>query len=61
VYLFTYDFQFQCLKTSIPIPSSVSGVIEELLVADGDTVTAGTDLCRIRVTGEFFTSADILI
>ena len=40
------------MQTSIPVPSSVSGVIEELLVADGDTVTAGTDLCKIRITGK---------
>ena len=40
------------IQTSIPVPSSVSGVIEELLVADGDTVTAGTDLCKIRITGK---------
>ena len=47
-----YIFQFfKCSQTSIPVPSSVNGVVEELLVADGDTVTAGTDLCRIRITG----------
>ena len=40
------------IQTSIPVPSSVSGVIEELLVADGDTVMAGTDLCKIRITGK---------
>lgn len=48
-------FNFSILlysQTSIPVPSSVSGVVEELLVADGDTVTAGADLCRIRITGE---------
>lgn len=36
-------------KTSVPVPSSVSGVIEELLVEDGSTVTPGTILLRVKV------------
>ena len=28
-------------KTSVPVPSTVSGVVEELLVEDGTTVTPG--------------------
>ncbi|KAI8478220.1 hypothetical protein Bbelb_440480 [Branchiostoma belcheri] len=37
-------------KTSIPVPSPVSGVIEEFLAADGDTVTAGQELFKVKVT-----------
>ncbi|XP_052270728.1 dihydrolipoyllysine-residue succinyltransferase component of 2-oxoglutarate dehydrogenase complex, mitochondrial-like [Dreissena polymorpha] len=36
-------------KTSIQIPSPVSGVITSLLVADGDTVEAGKQICTITV------------
>lgn len=36
-------------KTSVPVPSPVSGVIEELLVEDGATVSPGTKLARIAV------------
>jgi len=36
-------------KTSVPVPSPVSGVIEELLVEDGDTVSPGTKLVKIKV------------
>ncbi|XP_035689796.1 dihydrolipoyllysine-residue succinyltransferase component of 2-oxoglutarate dehydrogenase complex, mitochondrial-like [Branchiostoma floridae] len=37
-------------KTSIPVPSPVSGVIEEFFAADGDTVTAGQELLKVKVT-----------
>jgi len=36
-------------KTSVPVPSPVSGVVEELLVEDGDTVSPGTKLVKIKV------------
>jgi len=36
-------------KTSVPVPSPVSGVIEELCVEDGDTVSPGTKLVKIKV------------
>jgi len=36
-------------KTSVPVPSTVSGVIESLLVDDGATVTPGTKLVTIKV------------
>ncbi|KAI1286322.1 Succinyltransferase component of 2-oxoglutarate dehydrogenase complex [Halotydeus destructor] len=36
-------------KTSIPIPSPCSGVIEELLVEDGSTVKPGDPVLKIRV------------
>jgi len=36
-------------KTSVPVPSPVSGVIEELLVEDGATVSPGTKLARILI------------
>ncbi|XP_053395515.1 dihydrolipoyllysine-residue succinyltransferase component of 2-oxoglutarate dehydrogenase complex, mitochondrial-like [Mercenaria mercenaria] len=35
-------------KTSIQIPSPVAGIIESLLVNDGDTVEAGMQLCTIK-------------
>jgi len=36
-------------KTSVPVPSTVAGVIEELLVEDGSTVSPGTKLVKIKV------------
>jgi 2-oxoglutarate dehydrogenase E2 component (dihydrolipoamide succinyltransferase) len=36
-------------KTSVPVPTSVAGVIEALLVEDGATVTPGTELLKIKV------------
>ena len=36
-------------KTSVPVPSPVSGVIEKLLVEDDATVNPGTALARIAV------------
>jgi len=36
-------------KTSVPIPSQVAGVIEELLVEDGATVQPGKELAKIKV------------
>jgi len=36
-------------KTSVPIPSQVAGVIEELLVEDGATVTPGKELAKVKV------------
>ena len=36
-------------KTSVPVPSPCSGVIEELLVEDGDTVSPGAKLVKIKV------------
>jgi len=38
-------------KTSIPVPSPVSGVIEELFFGDGDSVQAGQELFRINSSG----------
>ena len=46
-----------CVQTALQVPAPVSGVLEELLVADGDTVTAGMDIARIRVS----TGANIII
>ncbi|XP_072031808.1 dihydrolipoyllysine-residue succinyltransferase component of 2-oxoglutarate dehydrogenase complex, mitochondrial-like [Amphiura filiformis] len=39
-------------KTSIQVPAPCSGVITELLVNDGDVVTAGLELMRIKITGD---------
>jgi len=38
-------------KTSIPIPAPHSGVVEELLVEDGTTVTPGTPLFKLNTDG----------
>lgn len=38
-------------KTALPVSSPEAGVIHELLVADGDTVEKGQELCRIDVSG----------
>jgi len=55
VYLYACGIQFHycyyLLQTAIPVPSPVTGVIEELLVPDGETVVAGTELCKIKITG----------
>ncbi|XP_060536575.1 dihydrolipoyllysine-residue succinyltransferase component of 2-oxoglutarate dehydrogenase complex, mitochondrial isoform X2 [Cylas formicarius] len=39
-------------KTSMPVHSPNHGIIEEILVKDGDTVKAGTPLFKLKVTGE---------
>ena len=44
---------FSHLQTALPVQAPVSGVIEELLVPDGEKVTAGTQLCKIRITGVY--------
>jgi len=36
-------------KTSVPVPSPVAGVIEQLLVEDGSTVNPGMKLVKIKV------------
>jgi len=38
-------------KTSIPVPSPASGIVEELYVEDGATVVAGQQLFKLKVTG----------
>lgn len=43
-------------KTSVPVPSPCAGIIEELLVEDGATVSPGTNLAKIKV-GEGATAA----
>lgn len=35
-------------KTTVGVPTPVSGVIEEIFVKDGDTVKAGQDLFKIK-------------
>ncbi|CAL1546359.1 unnamed protein product [Lymnaea stagnalis] len=44
-------------KTNMPVHAPVAGVIEELLVKDGDTVKAGTSLFKLRVGGKFVLSS----
>ncbi|XP_066249666.1 dihydrolipoyllysine-residue succinyltransferase component of 2-oxoglutarate dehydrogenase complex, mitochondrial [Euwallacea similis] len=39
-------------KTSMPVHSPTHGIIEEILVKDGDTVKAGQPLFKLKVTGE---------
>lgn len=39
-------------KTSVQVPSPGNGIIEELLVKDGDTVKPGQPLFKINITGE---------
>lgn len=38
-------------KTTVGVPSPVHGIIEEIYVADGDTVKAGQQLFKLKVTG----------
>lgn len=35
-------------KTTVGVPTPVSGVIEEIYVQDGDTVKAGQDLFKLK-------------
>lgn len=37
-------------KTTVGVPSPVHGIIEEIFVADGDTVKAGQQLFKLKVT-----------
>lgn len=37
-------------KTTVGVPSPVHGIIEEIFVTDGDTVKAGQQLFRLKVT-----------
>ncbi|XP_055601733.1 dihydrolipoyllysine-residue succinyltransferase component of 2-oxoglutarate dehydrogenase complex, mitochondrial [Uranotaenia lowii] len=39
-------------KTTVGVPSPGHGIIEELYVADGDTVKAGQQLFKLKITGE---------
>ncbi|CAG9761217.1 unnamed protein product [Ceutorhynchus assimilis] len=39
-------------KTSMPVHSHSHGIIEEILVKDGDTVKAGQPLFKLKITGE---------
>lgn len=39
-------------KTAMPVHSPSHGIIEEILVNDGDTVKAGVPLFKLKVTGE---------
>ena len=41
--------EVETYKTSVPVPSPVAGVIEELLVEDGSTVNPGMKLVKIKV------------
>merc|ERR1719308_188948 len=38
-------------KTSVPVPSPANGVVEELLVEDGSTVSPGAKLLKIKIGG----------
>lgn len=37
-------------KTTVGVPSPIHGIIEEIFVADGDTVKAGQQLFRLKPT-----------
>lgn len=39
-------------KTSMPVHSPTHGIIEEIMVKDGDTVKAGQPLFKLKVTAE---------
>jgi acetyl/propionyl-CoA carboxylase alpha subunit len=39
-------------KTTVGVPSPAHGIIEEIYVADGDTVKSGQQLFKLKVTGE---------
>lgn len=39
-------------KTTVGVPSPSHGIIEEIFVADGDTVKSGQQLFRLKITSE---------
>lgn len=39
-------------KTTVGVPAPSHGIIEEIYVADGDTVKAGQQLFKLKITGE---------
>lgn len=39
-------------KTTVGVPAPAHGIIEEIYVADGDTVKAGQQLFMLKITGE---------
>lgn len=39
-------------KTTVGVPAPSHGIIEEIFVADGDTVKSGQQLFRLKVTNE---------
>lgn len=39
-------------KTTVNVPAPGSGIIEEIYVADGDTVKSGQQLFKMKITGE---------
>ncbi|XP_053695442.1 dihydrolipoyllysine-residue succinyltransferase component of 2-oxoglutarate dehydrogenase complex, mitochondrial [Sabethes cyaneus] len=39
-------------KTTVGVPSPGHGIIEEIFVSDGDTVKAGQQLFKLKITGE---------
>lgn len=47
-----YNFSIYNFQTSVPVPSPKSGIVEEYLVEDGQTVTAGTPLFKLKITGK---------
>lgn len=38
-------------KTTVGVPSPAHGIIEEIFVADGDTVKSAQQLFKLKVTG----------
>jgi 2-oxoglutarate dehydrogenase E2 component (dihydrolipoamide succinyltransferase) len=44
--------QIETDKTSVGVPAPGSGIIEEIYVADGDTVKSGQQLFKMKITGE---------
>jgi 2-oxoglutarate dehydrogenase E2 component (dihydrolipoamide succinyltransferase) len=39
-------------KTTVGVPAPSHGIIEEIYVSDGDTVKAGQQLFKMKLTGE---------
>lgn len=39
-------------KTTVGVPAPSHGIIEEIYVSDGDTVKAGQQLFKLKITGE---------
>jgi 2-oxoglutarate dehydrogenase E2 component (dihydrolipoamide succinyltransferase) len=44
--------QIETDKTTVGVPAPGSGIIEEIYVADGDTVKSGQQLFKMKITGE---------
>ena len=49
--MYIHIHNWSLCQTSLPVNAPVSGVIEAIIVPDGEKVTAGSLLCKIDTEG----------